>query len=52
LLRKASIGDKRHAYSVILGKPAGNKLLARPRLGWENDIKTENRADKKLRTQK
>jgi len=35
----ARIWEPRSAYRVLVGKPEGNRLLGRPRLKWENDIK-------------
>jgi hypothetical protein len=31
-------GEKRHAYSVLVGIPQGNGLLQRPRHRWEDNI--------------
>jgi hypothetical protein len=34
----ASMGEKRHAYGVLVGKPEGRRPLGRPRRRWEDDI--------------
>jgi hypothetical protein len=34
-------GEKRNAYRVLVGKSEGNRLLGRPRLGWEDNIKMD-----------
>jgi hypothetical protein len=33
------VGERRGVYRVLLGKPEGKRLLARPRLRWEGNIK-------------
>ena len=35
------MGDRRGAYSVLVGKPEEKRLLGRPRRGWENNIKMD-----------
>jgi hypothetical protein len=35
----ASMGHRRDAYRVLVGKPVGKILLGRPRCRWENNIK-------------
>jgi len=35
------IGDKRRAYRILVGKPEGKRLLGRPRLRWEDNIKMD-----------
>jgi hypothetical protein len=35
----AGMGERRHAYSVLVGKPEGNRQLGRPRSRWEDNIK-------------
>jgi hypothetical protein len=37
----ARIGEGRGVYSVLVGKPAGNIRLGRPRHRWEDNIKME-----------
>jgi hypothetical protein len=33
------MGEKRNAYSVLVGKPEGIGLLGRPRHRWEDNIR-------------
>jgi hypothetical protein len=33
------MGDKRVAYTVLVGKHVGKRPLGRPRCRWEDDIK-------------
>jgi hypothetical protein len=33
------IGEKRNAYSLLVGKPEGKRPLGRPRCRWINNIK-------------
>jgi hypothetical protein len=33
------MGEKRNAYSVLMGNPEGKRSLRRPRHKWEGDIK-------------
>jgi len=35
----ACMGEKRCAYSVLVGKPEGKRPLVRPRRRWEDNIK-------------
>jgi hypothetical protein len=35
----ARIGEKRHAYRFLVGKPEGKRPLGRSRHGWENNSK-------------
>jgi hypothetical protein len=35
------MGDKRHAYRILVGKPDGNRILGRPNQRQEYDIKIE-----------
>jgi hypothetical protein len=37
----ARIGKKRNACRVLVGKPEGKRLLARPRRRWEDNIKID-----------
>jgi hypothetical protein len=37
----ARIGERRGGYRVLVGKPKGNRSLARPRLRWEDNIKMD-----------
>jgi hypothetical protein len=39
----ARIGEGRNLYSVLVGKPEGKRPLERPRLRWEDGIKTDLR---------
>jgi hypothetical protein len=36
----ATIGARRVAYRVLVGKPEGRRPLGRARIRWEGDIKT------------
>jgi hypothetical protein len=36
-----SVGEKRNAYQVGVGKPEGTRLLGRPRCRLENNIKMD-----------
>jgi hypothetical protein len=38
------MGEKRNAYSSLVGKPEGKRPLERPRRGWEDNIKMVLRA--------
>jgi hypothetical protein len=33
------MGDRRGVYRVLVRKPEGKRLLGRPRLRWEDNIK-------------
>jgi hypothetical protein len=33
------MGEKRHAYRILVGKPEGERQLGRSRCGWVDDIK-------------
>jgi len=33
--------ERRGLYSVLVGKPEGNRLLGRPRHRWEDNIKMD-----------
>jgi hypothetical protein len=37
------MGEKRNAYSVLVGKPDGNRPLWRPRRRWVDNIKIDFR---------
>jgi hypothetical protein len=37
------MGDERKLYTVVLGKPEGNRPLGRPRHMWENEIRMDLR---------
>jgi hypothetical protein len=34
-------GEERGVYRVLVGKPEGKRPLGRPRLRWEDNIKTD-----------
>jgi hypothetical protein len=36
-------GEKRNAYRIFVGKPAGKRSLGRPRRKWEDSIKMDLR---------
>jgi hypothetical protein len=36
-------GEKRIAYTILVGKPGGKRPLGRPRRRWENIIKMDFR---------
>jgi hypothetical protein len=40
---KARMGEKRHAYRILVGKPEGKKPLGRPRRSWEDNIRMDLR---------
>jgi len=35
------MGERRVAYTVLLGKPEGKRPLGRPRRRWEDNIKMD-----------
>jgi len=35
------MGEKKSAYSILVGKREGNRLLGRPRCRWEENIKMD-----------
>jgi hypothetical protein len=37
----AQMGEMRNAYLILVGKPEGKRLLARPRRRWEDNIRTD-----------
>ena len=37
----ARMGERRGVYRVLVGKPEGKRLLGRPRLRWEDNIKMD-----------
>jgi hypothetical protein len=37
----ARIGERRDAYTVLVGKPEVRRRLGRPRRRWENNIKMD-----------
>jgi hypothetical protein len=36
-------GEKKNAYRILVGKPERKRPLARPRSGWEDNIKMDLR---------
>jgi hypothetical protein len=39
----ARMGERRHAYRILVGKPDGKRLLGRPRRRWVDNIKMDLR---------
>jgi hypothetical protein len=39
----ADLGEKRNAYSILVGKPEGRRPLGRPRRRWVDNIKMDLR---------
>jgi hypothetical protein len=39
----ARMGEKRNVCRILVGKPEGNRPLARPRCGWMNSSKMDLR---------
>jgi hypothetical protein len=39
----ARVRGMRNAYSILVGKPEGKRLLGRRRCGWENNVRTDLR---------
>jgi hypothetical protein len=37
------MGERRNAYSILVGKPEGKRPLGRPRRRWVNNIKMDLR---------
>jgi hypothetical protein len=37
------MGEKRNAYTILVGKPEGRKPLGRPKRRWVNNIKMDLR---------
>jgi hypothetical protein len=37
------MGEKRHAYRILVGNPEGKRPLGRPRHRWVDDIKMDLR---------
>jgi hypothetical protein len=37
------MGEKRNAYSILVGKPEGKRPLGRPRRRWVDNIKVDIR---------
>jgi hypothetical protein len=35
------MGDKRGAYSILVGRPEGKRSLSRLRLRWKNNMKID-----------
>jgi hypothetical protein len=38
------MGDRRHVYRVLVGRPEGKRPLGTPRCRWEDHIKMELQA--------
>jgi hypothetical protein len=36
------MGDRRDEYRILVGRPDGKRPLGRPRLMWEDNIKTDH----------
>jgi hypothetical protein len=41
--RVAQVGEMRIEYSILVGKPEGNRPLGRPRRRWEGNIRMDLR---------
>jgi hypothetical protein len=39
----ARMGEKRNAYTILVGKPEGKRPLGRPRRRWVDNIKMDLR---------
>jgi hypothetical protein len=37
------MGEKRNAYTILVGKPEGKRPLGRPRRRWEDNIRMDLR---------
>jgi hypothetical protein len=37
----ARIGEKRSAYTLLVGKPEGKRMLGRPRSRWVDNIRMD-----------
>jgi hypothetical protein len=37
----ARMGERRGAYTILVGRPEGRRPLGRPRRRWEDNIKTD-----------
>jgi hypothetical protein len=35
------LGERKHAYKVLVGKPEGKRALGRPRCQWEGNIRID-----------
>jgi hypothetical protein len=44
-IHKLTVGEKRNAYRILVGKSEGKGLLRRPRRRWVDNIKMDRRQD-------
>jgi hypothetical protein len=40
------MGEKRNAYTILVGKPEGKRLLGTPRRRWVDNIKMDLKRDR------
>ena len=44
----AHVGERRGAYRVLVGKPEGKRPLGRPRYRWDDIIRMDRQAVKRV----
>jgi len=42
-MAKACMGEMKNAFTILVGKPEGKRLLVRPRHRWEDNIRMDLR---------